>query len=207
MFEFFRSLLDTTGFPPRWNCGTAWTSGHGWLHILSDTGIFGAYFAIPVVLVYFLRRRQDIPYSNIMWLFAAFIMFCGVGHLLEAIIFWYPIYRLAGLLKCCTAIVSWATVIALVPIVPKALALPGLAAVNAELEKEVDQRKALESQMAKEIKRKEKLNRRLREFNSVAVDRELTMIELKKEVNELLSKLGNQPRYEVVPTPKEEPVA
>lgn len=204
MIEFFANLFNTTGFPPRWNCGSAWTAGHGWLHILSDAGIFGAYFAIPIVLVYFVRRRRDIPYSNIMWLFAAFILFCGIGHLVEAIIFWHPIYRVAGLLKCCTAIVSWATVAALIPIVPKLLALPGLAAINTRLEEEVEQRRQLETKMEKAIRRKEKLNRQLRDFNLVAVDRELQMIELKREINELLARLGAQPRYDVAATPKME---
>lgn len=204
MLEFFRDIIDTTGFPPRWACGTAWTAGHGWLHILSDFGIFTAYFAIPVVIVYFVRSRRDIPFSNVMWLFAAFIMSCGIGHLLEAVIFWHPIYRLAGVVKCVTAIVSWATVFALVQIAPKLLSLPGLATVNAELQREVERRKELEQRMLKEMKRKERLNRRLRDFNAVAVDRELQMIQLKREVNELSSRLGKQPQYEIDPASTEE---
>ena len=32
-------------------------------------------------------------------------------------------------------------------------------------------------------------------FNQLMVDRELKMVELKKEVNELLEKLGGKPRY------------
>ncbi len=35
---------------------------------------------------------------------------------MEAIIFWWPAYRLAGVIKLFTAVVSWATVFALVPI-------------------------------------------------------------------------------------------
>src|SRR5213082_87116 len=103
MFEFVRRIFDTTGFPPRWNCGNGWTSEQGWLHILSDIAIFGAYTAIPCVLMFFILRRRDIPFPKIFWLFGAFIFSCGFGHLIEAIIFWHPVYRFSGLVKFTTA--------------------------------------------------------------------------------------------------------
>src|ERR1044072_8141272 len=125
MLEFFRNLFDTTDFPPRWHCGN-WSTEHGWLHVLSDAAIFGAYTAIPCVLAFFILRRKDVPFPRILWLFVAFIFACGFGHLIEAGIFWHPVYRLSGLVKFSTALVSWATVFALVWIVPQALHLPGL---------------------------------------------------------------------------------
>ena len=36
----------------------------------------------------------------------AFILLCGATHLMEAIIFWWPAYRLAGVLKLMTALVA-----------------------------------------------------------------------------------------------------
>ena len=59
---------------------------------------------------------------------------------MEAIIFWWPAYRLAGLIKLFTAVISWATVVALVPIVPKALAMRS----PQELEREIAERKRAE---------------------------------------------------------------
>src|SRR5579862_8300179 len=122
MSDFLAKLFDTSDFPARWHCGN-WSPGHGWLHIVSDLGVWSAYVAIPCVLGYFVLRRRDIPFSNIFWLFGAFILACGTTHLMEAIIFWHPVYRLAGVIKFLTAVVSWGTVIALIPTVPKALAL------------------------------------------------------------------------------------
>jgi signal transduction histidine kinase/ActR/RegA family two-component response regulator len=132
MLDFFKRLFDTSDFPARWNCGT-WTSGHGWLHIASDLAIWSAYFAIPCILVFFVLRRRDVPFPAIFWLFGAFILACGTTHLMEAIIFWHPVYRLAGLIKLLTAIVSWSTVAALVPTIPKALTMRSSEALEREI--------------------------------------------------------------------------
>lgn len=141
---FFVHLFDTKpDFMPRWSCGN-WTAAHGWLHILSDLAIFGAYAAIPAVLAYFVIRRKNTPFPPVFWLFVTFIFACGVGHLIEATIFWQPWYRLSGLVKLITAAVSWTTVIALTRVVPQALALPDLAKVNAALEREMHERRAAE---------------------------------------------------------------
>lgn len=141
--EFFRKLLDTSDFPARWYCGV-WTAGHGWLHIVSDLMIWGAYTAIPAVLAYFIIRRRDMPFPRVFLLFACFIYACGTTHFIEAMIFWWPMYRVSGVAKAATAIVSWATVAALIPITPRALALPGLKKVNEQLEHEITERTAAE---------------------------------------------------------------
>jgi PAS domain S-box-containing protein len=140
--EFFTKLFDSSDFPPRWSCGS-WTDGHGWLHILSDLGIFSAYFAIPVVLACFVARRRDLPFRRVFILFGAFILLCGATHLMEAVIFWWPAYRIAGLLKLITALVSWATVITLIPLVPRILAMRS----PEELEREIDLRKSAEAEL------------------------------------------------------------
>jgi PAS domain S-box-containing protein len=142
--EFFTRLFDTSDFPARWHCGN-WTAGHGWLHILSDLGVWSAYVAIPCVLGYFVLRRKDTPFRGIFLLFGAFILACGTTHLMEALLFWWPAYRLAGLIKLFTALVSWGTVLALVRITPQALAMRG----PEELEREIDARKKTESALQK----------------------------------------------------------
>ncbi|TWT59514.1 hybrid sensor histidine kinase/response regulator [Rubinisphaera italica] len=124
MLQGLLKLFDTTGFPPRWYCGPMWVQEPiwGWMHIISDAAIWGAYMAIPLVLFYFLRRRKDLPQPRIIVLFGAFILCCGFTHLIDALIFEWPIYRLAGLMKLITAVVSWLTVFALIPIIPPILA-------------------------------------------------------------------------------------
>jgi len=140
MLDFLGSLFDASGFPARWRCG-AWTPLHGWLHILSDLGVWSAYMAIPAVLGFFVARKKDVPFRGILLLFTAFILACGTTHLMEAVIFWWPAYRLAGVLKLATAVVSWVTVIALVRVTPRMLAMRA----PEELEREVAARRAAEA--------------------------------------------------------------
>jgi PAS domain S-box-containing protein len=178
MFDFLTTLFDTSDFPPRWLCGN-WTTGLGWLHILSDLGVWSAYVAIPCVLGYFVLRRRDIPFRTIFWLFGAFILACGTTHLMEVLMFWWPAYRLAGVIKLLTAIVSWGTVMALVPVTPKALAMRS----RDELEREITGRKEAEAALQRanaELERRvEERTAELAEANaSLRYEREMLRITL-----------------------------
>lgn len=141
MAFFLESLISTAGFPPRWYCGTAWTPLLGWTHITSDFLIFLAYFSIPLTLLYFLYKRRDVPFNYIFLLFIFFILLCGLCHLVEAIIFWHPIYRFAGVLKAITAFVSLLTATALFIVLPKFLNLPKYAEIRSFLASIVDHSK------------------------------------------------------------------
>ena len=146
MLDFLRNLFNTDGFMPRWGCGE-WTDAHGWLHIISDTLVFGAYFAIPVALWYFVAlKKHQVPFTMLFWLFGAFILSCGFTHLIDASLFWHPWYRFSGLMKLVTALVSWATVLTIFRILPRALALPGMEELNRKLRQEVEQRSLAEKE-------------------------------------------------------------
>lgn len=132
---FASKIFDTSDFPPRWYCGS-WTQIHGWLHIVSDLLVWSAYLAIPIALIYFVRKRSDVPFTPLFWLFGGFILACGTTHFMEAVIFWWPAYRLAGMIKLATGVISWVTVLVLLPVIPKALRLKS----PEQLEKEVTQR-------------------------------------------------------------------
>lgn len=55
----------------------------------------------------------------VYWLFGAFIILCGSTHLIDAVMFWWPGYRLSALLRVLTAIVSLGTAFALIRDLPK----------------------------------------------------------------------------------------
>ncbi len=139
VLEILNHPFDTSGFTPRWYCG-AWSAGLGWLHIVSDVAIWLAYMAIPAILFYYTMRRPQVPFRWVLVLFAAFVLACGTVHLIDAAIFWWPAYRLSGLVKFVTAVVSWATVLALIPTVPYALGLR----TPQEFERELAERRAME---------------------------------------------------------------
>ncbi|NNE55405.1 MAG: hypothetical protein HKN32_05255 [Flavobacteriales bacterium] len=173
ILDFFQNLLDTSDWPPRWYCGT-WSDFHGWLYILSDIAIWGAYFAIPVIIIWFIQKRPDIPFLPVFWLFGAFIVLCGTTHIIDALIFWWPNYRIGALTRFFTAIISWVTVFALVRDLPKALRLKK----PEELKLEVEKRESSENELRSQ---NELLERMFSEMNH----REKMIKELQAEVARL----------------------
>lgn len=142
VLDFFKKLFDTSDWPPRWHCGN-WTDFHGWLYIVSDLLIWSAYFAIPLVILKFISKRVDAKFVRIYFLFAAFILACGSTHLLDAITFWYPAYRLNALVRFFTGVISWVTVFSIIRILPAAMSLRS----HAELEREITERKRVEEEL------------------------------------------------------------
>ena len=96
----------------------------GWIHIGSDIATFLAYFAVPCVVAYYVLQKADLKFTKVFWIFLGLIFFsCGAVHLIEAGIFWWPLYRLSGLTKLLTASVSWVGVFVLWRSLPRALEL------------------------------------------------------------------------------------
>ncbi|MEN7549658.1 HAMP domain-containing sensor histidine kinase [Rapidithrix thailandica] len=121
--DFLKKLFLAESWPPRWICGT-WTEFHGWLYIFSNLAIWAAYFTIPLILFYFIKQRKhELPFVRVFWLFILFILACGTTHLMDALLFYYPAYRLSGLILFITALVSWGTIVGLAKVMPQALAL------------------------------------------------------------------------------------
>jgi len=140
------NLFTPGGYIPHGHC-YLWQTGLVELHILSDSLIAIAYYSIPLTLLYFVRKRQDLPLNTIFLLFGAFIVACGTTHIMEIWTLWYPTYWLSGSIKAMTALVSVYTAMTLVPLVPQALALPSpaqLEAANRELEQEIVNRQQIE---------------------------------------------------------------
>ena len=166
MREEFCGLLDPSGFVPRAVCGQ-WTPWEVLLNNVSDLLIALAYVLIPLILVYFSRRRKDLPFSWLFLVFGAFIITCGCTHVLEIVLFYYPIYHLAGWLKALTALASWGAVLALIHIAPKAMALRSpseLESLNRALADEVRERQSAEARLDQKNRRLEEAERLKDEF-------------------------------------------
>lgn len=141
MGEFF-SKLFSPDFMPHGYC-YLWQPGIVWLHATSDSLIALSYYLIPLVLIYFVRKRTDLPFNWIFVMFGIFILACGTTHIMEVWTLWHGVYRLSGVIKAFTAVVSASTAVMLVKLIPQALALPSptqLRTVNLKLESEITER-------------------------------------------------------------------
>jgi signal transduction histidine kinase len=143
VIDFFRHLL-MADFMPHGHC-YFWKPEIVWLHVASDAVIALSYYSIPFVLLYFARRRSDLPFPWMFLCFGAFILACGTTHVLNILTLWVPVYRLDGLVKLLTATLSIVTAVLLYPLVPKALALPH----PADLQREIGVRRQAEADVRK----------------------------------------------------------
>ncbi|MCR6660681.1 MAG: PAS domain S-box protein [Asticcacaulis sp.] len=128
--------MSANGFMPHGYC-FLWQPGVLWLHVLSDLAIALAYFGIPLALIYFIRKRRDLPFQRVFVLFGAFILLCGCTHLLSIWVLWHPDYIFEGWVKAATAVVSIATLVMVIRLMPQLLTLPSpaqLREVNTKLE-------------------------------------------------------------------------
>src|ERR1700752_3016694 len=121
--EIFKHLLSPD-FMPHGYC-YLWDPRIVWLHVISDGLITLAYYFIPAVLIYFIRKNRDIPFNGVFWMFGTFIFACGTTHIMEIWNVWHGSYLLAGLVKGITAAVSVITAAMLIPLVPTVISLPG----------------------------------------------------------------------------------
>src|SRR5260370_25882504 len=122
VMNFFDRLFSND-FMPHGFC-YLWNPGLVWLHAVSDALIALAYFSIPITLLYFIRKRKDLPFNWKFLCFGAFILACGSTHVMQVWTLCHGTYWLSGAIKVLTAIVSLPPALLLVHLVPPALALP-----------------------------------------------------------------------------------
>src|SRR5882724_9831999 len=124
-----------------------WNPHIVWLNVVPDGLIALSYYCIPVVLIYFVRKRRDLPFNWIFWMFGSFILACGTTHLMEIWNVWHGSYLLSGIIKAVTAAISVATAVRLIPLLPQAVAVPNLMDLrerNLKLEREIAESKRLD---------------------------------------------------------------
>jgi signal transduction histidine kinase len=182
MIQFIDWLLSSDGFMPHGHC-YLWQPATLWLNVGSDAVIAGSYVAIPVAIYLFIRRRRAaIHYAWIPIMFAAFILLCGGTHVMDIWTVWHPIYRAAGALKLLTAVISFATLLTLIWIMPRALLLKTprqlelevaartveLNTANEQLRSEIAARDASARQLQASNQQLERSNRDLEDFAYIA---------------------------------------
>ncbi len=126
-------MLILDHYMPRGAC-MRWEPVLIWWNTITDLAIFAAYIVMPLCIIFLattevgmfprsriyaerilgrLRYPSGIPWvqrlRHIGWLAALFILFCGVGHLIDVFAIWIalPVYKTVW--NTGTAIASWAT--------------------------------------------------------------------------------------------------
>jgi ethylene receptor len=93
---------------------------------ISDFFIALAYFSIPLELIYFVKKSAVFPYRWVLVQFGAFIVLCGATHLINLWTFTMHSRTVAIVMttaKVLTAVVSCATALMLVHIIPDLLSV------------------------------------------------------------------------------------
>lgn len=162
-------LFDISQYPARWHCGH-WAKSIGWTYITSDLLIFLAYTGIPVSILYYRTKLKAtaLELNYIFYLFASFIFLCGSTHLIDAIVFWYPIYNFATLIKLLTALVSLATLVVIITMLPLTLNFITEQIEAKSLKLELETLKAAEAQRA--LVTAEERNAKLMELDKLKSD-------------------------------------
>jgi len=110
--------FDISNFMPHGMC-FMWRPELVGMHVVSDLAIALAYFSIPITIATILHRSgRPIPFRWAFIMFGIFILCCGINHLLNIVVLWYPIYYIEGVFKLLTAAASVATAVLMLPLVP-----------------------------------------------------------------------------------------
>jgi two-component sensor histidine kinase len=139
--------LFTSDFLPHLYCYLK-NPGLVWTHVVADTLIGIAYFAISVTLAYLIfRTHRDIPFHWMFLAFGLFIIACGGTHFMEVVTIWIPVYVISAVVKVFTALASVTTAVALPITVPRILTLVRQAKISeqavAELRASEERKEAL----------------------------------------------------------------
>jgi diguanylate cyclase (GGDEF)-like protein/PAS domain S-box-containing protein len=145
------SLLVPDNFMPHGHC-YLWTHVLLWMYVVSDTVIAISYYTIPMALLYLVKKRADLEFNWVFFMFSLFIFACGTTHLIAIATIWEPAYWLDATMKCLTAVASGITAVMLWRLMPVALTITStkqLKTTIARLESEVQKRLLAEQALAK----------------------------------------------------------
>jgi signal transduction histidine kinase len=176
MANYLHTLFDVSELSPHGLC-LLWRPELVWLHIISDSVIALAYYSIPIVLAVFVTRRADIAFGWVFWAFAIFILACGTTHIFGIWTLFVPDYGIEGIVKAVTALASLVTAIGLLPLLPKALAIPSpsqLRQANEALQAEVRTREATVAELEREKEERAKAEEMLRHSQRMEAIGQLT---------------------------------
>ena len=91
---------------------------------LSNAIIAISYASIPIFLIVFIRKRKDMPFTWIIFLFGLFILACGTTHIIHVIGLWWEVNWWQAAVDTFCALISLTTAVVVWPYLPQILAIP-----------------------------------------------------------------------------------
>lgn len=135
-------------FIPDGTC-SRWKPELAGLQAVSDFLTVVVSYTIALWVFDLARRRKNLPFRGMLWLFGVLIIACGTTHLIEVWTLWKPTY-VSTAMNAISAAIAVYTAWRLMPLITRALALASLAqleAANRELQKEIAVRREAEAEL------------------------------------------------------------
>jgi diguanylate cyclase (GGDEF)-like protein len=169
-------------FMPHGHC-FLWREDLLFLHVVGDLTTALAYILIPVVLVRLVIIRKDLRFNSLFLLFAAFILFCGLTHIISVVNIWHGYYYVEGVAKIAMGLISITTAIVLWRLLPVLVALPSAIDMKSKMaELQQAQEALLESNKSLEAK----VTERTQELERIASRDSLTNLLNRREITRIL---------------------
>lgn len=194
IFNLFRTIFTPGNFEPH-NIHFADNPELLWLYAFANSFIALAYLLLPAELSYIYFKRRDFSFSWVFIVIAFFGVWCSMSHVMKVLVLWYPAYWLEGIVSLTTGTVSLVSFVGYAIAVPLILKLTGpqkLSETNRKLSEEIELRTKVEDNLARkslELKSVKKdfieRNAELAKLNQILIERELAMVQMKKEIESL----------------------
>ena len=175
------NILDGS-FMPHGHC-FLWREDLLYLHVVGDLATALAYVMIPFILVRIVVVRKDLRFNSVFLLFAAFILFCGLTHIIAVVNLWHGYYYVEGVAKVATGLISIMTALVLWRLLPVLVAMPSrmdmqnkMAELQQVQEALIESNKSLEAKVA----------RRTEELERIATRDALTNLLNRREITRIL---------------------
>jgi diguanylate cyclase (GGDEF)-like protein len=179
------TMVDTFldgSFMPHDHC-FLWREDLLFLNMIGDLTTALAYIMIPFVLVRLVIVRKDLSFNPLFLLFSAFILFCGLTHLIAVLNIWHGYYYIQDVAKIATGLISITTAIVLWRLLPLLVAMPSrmdmknkMAELQQAQEALIESNKSLEAKVAQ----------RTEELERIAYRDSLTNLMNRREINRIL---------------------
>jgi diguanylate cyclase (GGDEF)-like protein len=182
VMAFIDKLFDGS-FMPHGHC-FLWREDLLFLHVVGDLTTALAYILIPIVLVRLVIIREDLRFNSIFLLFAGFILFCGLTHIISVVNIWHGYYYIEGGAKIATGLISITTAIVLWRLVPMVVALPSR---NDMAVKVVELQQARDALAESNRSLEAKVTQRTQELERLASRDPLTNLLNRREIVRLLN--------------------